>query len=141
MERCKDIPVLVGEGTGKFDPLGDPDKYAQVRGAIYGLPIMSPFKKDILHAHGEESQFYMGHLLGITDFFFNMGVNVGGFVYGTVNSKSRGGWTRGAYYTDLVNQKETSFKDDFFGKGSFFSCIVLTSLSLSCASLRLSAIG
>ena len=106
LSQYKDLPVLVGEGTGKFDPLGGPDDIHKERVAIYSLSSMAPFKKDIMHGIGEESNFYIGHLMGITDYFFKQGLDVGGFLYGNINSKAPGGWTRGVYYTDLVNRKD-----------------------------------
>ena len=104
------LPTLTGEGTGKFDPLGmvgnEQDDIARERTLIYRLKSLEGLKKDLVHGHGEASQFYMGHLMCITRFFMKQGIPVGSFIYGTLNEKKRAGCTRGAYYTDLVAQDE-----------------------------------
>lgn len=106
LSQYQELPVLVGEGTGKYDPLGSHDENSKDRRSIYKLSSMSPFKKDITHEIGEESSFYIGHLLGVTDYFFKQGIPIGGFLYGNIDKKATKGWTRGVYYTDLVNKKE-----------------------------------
>lgn len=106
LDKLQELPVLVGEGTGKYDPLGFHDEHSKERRSIYKLSSMAPFKKDIIHEVGEESNFYIGHLLGITDYFFKQGIPAGGFVYGNINGSAHNGWSRGVLYTDLVNEKD-----------------------------------
>ena len=105
-----DWPTLTGEGTGKYGPLGllaeerELDTIERERSLIYNMPSLAGFKKDLVHVHGAASNFYVGHLMGITSYFLKRGIPVGSFVYGTRNAHHRNGWTRGALYTDLVNQ-------------------------------------
>ena len=44
--------------------------------------------------------------MGITNYLLKQAIPVGSVIYGTRNDKKRGGWTRGAYYTDVVNKSD-----------------------------------
>lgn len=101
-----DYPFLTGEGTGKFDPLGGPDEIAEQRQIIYSVPSTGGFKKDLTHPIGAPSSFYLGSLMGITNYFLKQNVPIGSFVYGTVDPlHSKQGWTRGAMYTHMINER------------------------------------
>ena len=51
------------------------------------------------------SAFYLGTLLGLTNFWLRLGFPVGGFIHGQLapTSVSKAGWTRGMSFVDMIN--------------------------------------
>lgn len=79
-------PFLFCEGTGIIDSIGfkDPTLNKQREFAL-GVKSFAGLKHPIPHEQGAPSPFYYAHEFGITDQFISEGINVGGFIYGTVN--------------------------------------------------------
>ena len=100
--QAQDLPVLIGEGTGIIDPLGyDHDPLLEERKYVAcGLPSAAPFKREIPHIRGQESTFYHGFLLAISDQWIDQGV--GALVVGTPAPGKPHGMTRGALFTDVM---------------------------------------
>lgn len=102
------LPVLIGEGTGMFEPYGfkgSTDPLHVSRQQVYGgVRTLQAFKKPIVHAVGAKSDFFVGSLVGFTNYWFELGAPVGGFWYG---SGSLSSFKRGAKFTDLVNAKSS----------------------------------
>ena len=61
------------------------------------------FKMEIPHDFGAPSSFYLGNLLVVTDDYMQAGHSIGAFIAGNVSAKE-GGITRGAFFTDIINQ-------------------------------------
>lgn len=101
-ELMKDegLPFLVGEGTGMYEPLGFENPIASLMGYVYRAPSLQGFKKPIPHKKGETGPFFVGSLIGITDFFYRRGYKSPvGFWYMT------NGKTRGVSYDDMMNER------------------------------------
>lgn len=99
----KELPFLVGEGTGMLEPLGYDCKKMNLMAYVYQLPSLKRFKKPILRRRGEAGAFLLGSLKGVTDYFVRRGVNIGGITYTTMQRD--GSQTRGAYYEDMMNDR------------------------------------
>jgi hypothetical protein len=98
-----DLPVLVGEGTGMYEPLGYEDPLADARKYVYSAQSLAPFKKPILHSVGAASNFFLGSLMGITNYWFDRGCNVGALYYAT-QDRDNAPLKRGILFTDIVNE-------------------------------------
>jgi len=95
-----ELPFMVGEGTGIYEPLGlDADKaLLPVKSYVYqGTPSMGTAKKPIGHARNEKTQFFLGSLLGMTPYFYRKGSPYAAFWY--TNGRQQ---QRGAKYTDMI---------------------------------------
>jgi len=96
-------PVLICEGTGVIDPLGNTvDPLAQERRyVVENMPTSACFKREIPHIRGQPSSFYHGFLLAITDHWIDYGV--GALIIGTkCTDGAAEEMTRGALYTDMM---------------------------------------
>lgn len=107
-------PALFCEGTGHIDPLGYDDPiFDQRKYVAMNLPSMEGFKKEIPHQERAPSSFYLANLLGVNADFIEEGINVGAFVYGTVNpqydpndASNAHEMCRGVLYTDMLKGSE-----------------------------------
>ena len=95
-----ELLYMVGEGTGKLEPLGVHNPNTDLMGYVYGLRSLRKFKKPIPRKQGEAGSFLVGSLTGMTDYFIKRGVNIGSLWYTTVEN---GKVSRGAYYRDMIN--------------------------------------
>jgi hypothetical protein len=93
---------------GYDDPIFDQRKYAAMN-----LPAFNEFKKEIPHKERAPSSFYLANLLGVNADFIEEGINVGAFVYGTVNpqydphdASQSFEMCRGVLYTDMLSGSE-----------------------------------
>lgn len=102
----KHLPVLIAEGTGMFEPFGFNDTLQDERSYVYGgASSIRAFKKPIVHPIGAPSRFFVGSLLGFTDYWFELGANVGGLWYTYRNSS--GIPDRGVKFTDLERKRDS----------------------------------
>jgi len=103
-EKEEDLPFLVGEGTGLYEPLGYSNPLLPIMSYVYRAPSLEQFKKPILHPKGEPGSFFVGSLVGLTDFFYKKGADLPmGFWYCTKNNAEI---QRGVSYTDMMNDHE-----------------------------------
>jgi len=100
------LPFLVGEGTGKLEPLGLENPLLPLMGYVYRCPSLRVFKKPITRQRGEAGSFLLGSLKGFTNYFTDRNPNItyGGLTYTTVTESA--GTTRGAYYEDMMNDRK-----------------------------------
>lgn len=100
-----DLPFLVGEGTGMYEPYGYDNPLIEIMGYVYQAPSLEAFKKPILHRKGEPGSFFVGSLVGMTDYFYKRGQTAPmSFWYCT--QQENGELTRGASYADMMNESE-----------------------------------
>lgn len=96
---------LVGEGTGMYEPLGYQNLLIPLMMKIYRLPSLERFKKPILHIKGEPGNFFVGSLVGMTDYFYRFhNARAPMSFWYTTNGK------RGATYVDMMNDKQIGIK-------------------------------
>lgn len=81
---ARDLPLLVGEGTGMFECYGlIIDPISGERSYVYShLPSLSFAKKPIVHPPHAASSFYVGSMVGLTPYWFRQGYNLGGVWFG-----------------------------------------------------------
>ena len=116
-QDAANLPVLVGEGTGMFEPWGiEKDDVAGERLCVYRtMTSLSFAKKPIVHAPGVPSSFYVGSMIGLTNYWFNMPAsmnppNVGGAWFGYVGDYSdpdvgpRDQFQRGVQFVEMENK-------------------------------------
>lgn len=94
------LPFLVGEGTGMYEPYGIDLPNAKLFGLVYQCPSLEGFKKLITRKPGVTGNFFVGSLVGLTDFFFKRGANTPMSFWYTTNGK------RGVSYDDMMNRPE-----------------------------------
>ena len=99
-----ELPFMIGEGTGMYEPLGYEDANSNAHAYVYQMRSLSPYRKPIPHTKGKATEFFIGSLTGLTDYFISQGHNVGTFSYGT--KQPDGTVTRGAYYSDMLNDND-----------------------------------
>lgn len=100
-----DLPVLIGEGTGMFEPYGVQDPVGNERSYVYSkCESLKAFKKPIMHLIGAPSAFFIGSLLGFTDYWFELGANVGGLWFGYRSSSNI--MDRGVLFVDLARRND-----------------------------------
>lgn len=99
-----ELPFMIGEGTGMYESLGYEDPYINAKSYVYQMQSLAPFRKPIEHREGETSEFFIGALTGMTDYFIRRGHPRGAFWY--VTKQPDGRVTRGAYYSDIMNHPE-----------------------------------
>lgn len=99
-----DVPFSIGEGTGPYDAIGYRDPFENAVGYVHQIRDLQGFRTVIKHDHGKTTNFFIGSLTGMTDFFIRRGYNVGSFLYCT--KQPNGTLTRGAYYDDMINHPE-----------------------------------
>lgn len=104
IEYDETLPFMVAEGTGMYEPLGYNNPYANAANYVYQAPSLSPYRKPISHDKNVSTNFFIGSLTGLTDYFIRRGCNVGTFTYATVQPD--GTLTRGAYYHDMITAPE-----------------------------------
>ena len=100
----EELPFMIGEGTGMYEPLGYKDANSNAHAYVYQMRSLSPYRKPIPHTKGKATEFFIGSLTGLTDYFISQGHNVGTFSYGT--KQPDGSITRGAYYSDMLNDND-----------------------------------
>lgn len=126
------LPTLISEGTGNLRALGN-DKYTLKMTVDHAIasgnlthqpsafssydPIIEErmyvaqhfkhggIKSEIPRIAGEASNFYLGVLSGLSAFAMDQGVNVGSFIFGTVEATT-GEVVRGVDFVDIINQKD-----------------------------------
>ncbi len=100
-----DLPFCVGEGTGMYEPYGYDNPLIEIMGYVYQAGSLEAFKKPILHRKGEPGSFFVGSLVGMTDYFYKRGQTAPmSFWYCT--KQANGEVTRGASYADMMNQSD-----------------------------------
>ena len=124
IEKTLDLPFMIGEGTGMYEPLGYDNPMAEAMRYVYQCPSLAPFKKPITHkrfgvtkqsvqrvnnAIGDEQStigsFFVGSLIGMTDYFYLRGAtSPTSFWYCT--QQDGGELTRGATYNDMIFHPE-----------------------------------
>jgi len=101
-EAVSNLPFLVGEGTGMYEPYGYDNPLVSIMSYVYRAQSLAPFKKPILHKKGEPGSFFVGSLVGLTDYFYKRGTTAPmSFWYCT--KQSNGTLTRGVSYKDMMN--------------------------------------
>lgn len=98
--EMKDLPFLVGEGTGMYEPYGVDLPNAKLFPYVYQCPSLEGFKKLITRKVGVTGNFFVGSLVGMTDYFYKRGANTPVSFWYTTNGK------RGAAYEDMMNRPE-----------------------------------
>jgi len=98
-----ELPFMVGEGTGKLEPLGYDNPMLPVMGYVYRLSALSSFKKPIPRSRTDAGQFLLGSLAGFTDYYLRRGLTIGSMWY--IQTDSKGDITRGAKYNDMINDR------------------------------------
>jgi hypothetical protein len=96
----KNLPFLVGEGTGMYEPYGVNLPNANLFNIVYQCPSLEGFKKLITRKVGVTGNFFVGSLVGLTDYFYKRGSNTPMSFWYTTNGK------RGASYDDMMNRPE-----------------------------------
>jgi len=105
-EIDNELPFMVGEGTGKLEPLGYNNPNLAAMGYVYRLPALKTFKKPIPRTRTDAGQFLLGSLTGFTDYFIRRhAMTIGSMWYVTSHMLSAE-VTRGAYYNDMINDRE-----------------------------------
>lgn len=128
------LPTLVGEGTGRIRPLGHGKlEVDTVHGRVQAVahikdprhplvPSQDPlfperrflsmamrskggFKLEIPRDAGVQSNFYLGQLAFITNHFMRAGQPVGAFLCTNRGASEGSSMTRGALFTDMINQE------------------------------------
>lgn len=97
------LPFLVGEGTGMYECLGVENPLLPIMTYIYSIPSLEGFKKPITHRAGEPGNFFVGSLVGLTDYYYRRGLASAPMSFWYV---TREGMTRGASYEDMMNHPE-----------------------------------
>lgn len=105
IEKTLDLPFMIGEGTGMYEPLGYDNPMADAMRYVYQCPSLSAFKKPITHQQSEIGNFFVGSLVGMTDYFYLRGAtSPTSFWYCT--QQEGGELTRGATYKDMIFHPE-----------------------------------
>jgi hypothetical protein len=67
---AKDLPTVIGEGTGMFQPYGvNVDPIAEERADVYRMPSLGFAKKTIVHKPMAHSGFFVGSMVGFTNYW------------------------------------------------------------------------
>ena len=86
-----------------FEPLGSNhtmEEMQRIGNAYMAMPSTNGFKKPILHPVGAPGSFFIGSIVGFTNYWFRLGGNCGGFWY--TDSRGSNGGSRGLYHSDIV---------------------------------------
>lgn len=100
----ENLPFLVCEGTGPIDPIGMPveeSNLLQQRQVAMNMQSMAAFKSVIPRVEGKASTFYHAYLSTMQSELFDIGINVGGMVFATIDENNQ--LRRGALFTDVIN--------------------------------------
>lgn len=98
----EELPFLVGEGTGMYEPLGFDYPMMDIMQYVYRAPSLNSFKKPILHHKQETGPFFLGSLVGLTDYFYRRGASAPtGFWYTTKQGTTL---KRGVLYEDMMKE-------------------------------------
>lgn len=83
-EDAAELVVMVGEGTGMFECWGiEIDPISGERICVYSnMASLSFAKKPIVHPPRVASTFYVGTMIGLTNYWFRLGYNLGGVWFG-----------------------------------------------------------
>lgn len=104
-EYVKDLPFMIGEGTGMYEPLGFENPRLKVMQYVYQAPSLSSFKKPISHDRNHVGSFFISSLVGMTDYFYRRGAHAPlSFWYCTEHAN--GTLSRGALYDDMIHHRE-----------------------------------
>ena len=101
------LPFLVCEGTGPIDPIGtavEESNLQQQKQVAMHMQSMAAMKSIIPRVEGKASSFYHAYLSTMQSELFDMGLNVGGMIFATIDEK--GQLKRGALFTDVINSNE-----------------------------------
>lgn len=97
-------PFMIGEGTGMYIPYGSTPLATSLapvaRYVFSNSPSMEGFKKPLEHKPKEIGSFFIGSLVGMTDYYYQKGANAPMSFWYTTNGK------RGATYDDMINHPE-----------------------------------
>lgn len=101
----KELPFMIGEGTGMYEPLGYENNLGAHMAYVYRCPSLEGFKKPITHKIGQVGSFFVGSLEGMTDYFYRRGHSAPlTFWYG---DQSKGN-SRGIAYENMINDSSLS---------------------------------
>lgn len=117
-EIIKGLPLMIGEGTGMYEPLGFKNPRLSVMSYVYQAPSLSFAKKPIeneRHPADDDEQhpddvekkksFFEAMLTLITDYFSQRGAPTP-LSFWACTEQPNGTLTRGAKYTDMINHPE-----------------------------------
>ena len=101
-KKYANLPFMVCEGTGIYEPLGldTAEPLVPVTAYVYqNTPSLSGDKKPITHKRNEKTPFFQGSLNGFTNYFYRRGFPYVGFWY----TNEYG--SRGALYEHMVQNR------------------------------------
>ena len=99
------LPFMIGEGTGMYEPLGYTNPLMPIMQYVYQCPSLSSFKKPISHRKDQIGSFFIGSLVGMTDYFYRRGARTPlAFWYCTKQENNQ--LTRGSTYEDMINHTD-----------------------------------
>lgn len=99
-KSIENLPFLVGEGTGMYEPYGVDNPLLPIMGYVYQCKSLEGFKKPITRKPGQTGNFFVGSLVGLTDYFYKRGTKTPHSFWYTTDGK------RGASYEDMMNNPE-----------------------------------
>ena len=98
------LPFMIGEGTGMYEPLGEKNPRLECMQYVYQARSLEGFKKPITHTQSEIGSFFIGSLIGMTDYFYRLGAEQPmAFWYCTRTGNEL---TRGSTYEDMIFHDE-----------------------------------
>lgn len=86
-----------------FEPYGSEhtmEEMQRIGQGYMAMPSTNGFKKPILHPVGAPGSFFVGSIVGFTNYWMRLGGDVGGFWY--VDGRGPNGGSRGLYHSDIV---------------------------------------
>lgn len=101
----KDLPFMIGEGTGMYEPLGFKNPRLGVMKYVYQAPSLQAFKKPISHERDTVGSFFIGSLVGMTDYFYRLGAKQP-LTFWYCTEQNNGLLTRGALYDDMIQHPD-----------------------------------
>lgn len=99
------LPFMIGEGTGMYEPLGFDNPRLNVMKYVYQAPSLNSFKKPISHDRNHVGSFFIGSLVGMTDYFYRRGAS-GPLTFWYCTEQSNGTLSRGALYDDMIHHTD-----------------------------------
>lgn len=104
-DYVKDLPFMIGEGTGMYEPLGYNNPRLGVMKYVYQSPSLSSFKKPISHDRNTVGSFFIGSLVGMTDYFYRRGAS-SPLTFWYCTEHPNGTLSRGALYDDMIHHQD-----------------------------------